>query len=335
MVDPSFSGGAAHTTNVVVKSEGVGDDDVRQANVRYAPFARNDKYGVAGCEGPPITARESLRVATRSTVLVIIILCFGLELYLSVIILGSSRANAALSNRTQAYACVILRVMGFELIRQEHHGAVGTTPVVVCNHVSWIDALVLTSSFFPSFVAKDSVRDLPIWGRLALVMRCLFVSSGKKGGGSSAALIGRIRDVGSANNRQQEGKNLLTGSIVVFPEGTTTNGSFLLPFRTGAFAAGLPVQPILLKYDFVAFNPSWETISPKKHIVRLLAQPSHRCHVISLPQIAPTGESKEDVRDFANRARDAIAEAGGLQKSDLGYQDKMKYHHLLRRHGYS
>lgn len=39
--------------------------------------------------------------------------------------------------------------------------------------------------------------------------------------------------------------------ILLFPEGTTTNGDYLLPFRTGAFIAGVPVQPTILKYGLV------------------------------------------------------------------------------------
>jgi hypothetical protein len=33
------------------------------------------------------------------------------------------------------------------------------------------------------------------------------------------------------------------------PQGTTTNGRFLLPFKTGAFLAGVPLQPVIIKYD--------------------------------------------------------------------------------------
>lgn len=36
--------------------------------------------------------------------------------------------------------------------------------------------------------------------------------------------------------------------ILLFPEGTTTNGDFLLPFKTGAFLAGLPLRPVVIKY---------------------------------------------------------------------------------------
>ena len=45
------------------------------------------------------------------------------------------------------------------------------------------------------------------------------------------------------------------------PEGTTTNGNYILPFKTGAFLAGTPVQPVILKYPYTRFSPAWDTIS--------------------------------------------------------------------------
>lgn len=39
--------------------------------------------------------------------------------------------------------------------------------------------------------------------------------------------------------------------LLLFPEGTTTNGRFLLPFKTGAFLAGLPLQPVVIRYGEV------------------------------------------------------------------------------------
>jgi lysophosphatidylcholine acyltransferase / lyso-PAF acetyltransferase len=43
--------------------------------------------------------------------------------------------------------------------------------------------------------------------------------------------------------------------ILLFPEGTTTNGRYLLRFRTGGFIAGVPVQPIILRYGKVRDRP--------------------------------------------------------------------------------
>ena len=39
-------------------------------------------------------------------------------------------------------------------------------------------------------------------------------------------------------------------------QGTTTNGDYLLPFKTGAFLAGEPVQPVILKYGQVLLHPT-------------------------------------------------------------------------------
>ena len=40
-----------------------------------------------------------------------------------------------------------------------------------------------------------------------------------------------------------------------FLQGTTTNGEYLLPFKSGAFLAGAPVQPVLIRYGKVMFKP--------------------------------------------------------------------------------
>ena len=44
-------------------------------------------------------------------------------------------------------------------------------------------------------------------------------------------------------------------------EGTTTNGDYLLTFKTGAFLAGTPVLPVILKYPYERFSAAWDTIS--------------------------------------------------------------------------
>lgn len=44
-------------------------------------------------------------------------------------------------------------------------------------------------------------------------------------------------------------------------EGTTTNGDYLLPFKTGAFLAKAPVLPVILRYPYQRFSPAWDSIS--------------------------------------------------------------------------
>jgi len=316
-------------------------DDFDALHELHKPFTRDDKYGVAGWHGPPFTAIQVIRIAVKLIMITALVLSYAFVLMASIfLLLGNGSANRVMSRCTPTYTRILLWFIGFQPVRivrqdgrmQEEEPA---APVLVVNHVSWLDVPILTASFFPSFVAKESVRELPIWGRLAVVMRCLFVPRGRTG--ASSALIARIR-AQHTNHRQ----------ILVFPEGTTTNGSHLLPFRTGAFAAGLPVQPILLQYETSDFNPSWESIGFKTHLFCLLAQPFHRCTVTLLPPIQPPkllvdaiqngtsecDEAKASVQAFAKEAHDAIARAGQLESSKLTYKEKVVYHTSLRQRGY-
>ena len=106
-------------------------------------------------------------------------------------------------------------------------------------------------------------------------------------------------------------------------QGTTTNGTHLLPFKTGAFLAGAPVQPIILKYgkvtDFLwlleptamkhcpgnscpealeltldghvwqgSVSPAWESISAARHLFLLLANVCHSVTVFEVHTFALT-----------------------------------------------
>lgn len=53
----------------------------------------------------------------------------------------------------------------------------------------------------------------------------------------------------------------LSTNMKYLAEGTTTNGEYLLPFKTGAFVSKAPVLPIILRYPFDRFSPAWESIS--------------------------------------------------------------------------
>lgn len=49
--------------------------------------------------------------------------------------------------------------------------------------------------------------------------------------------------------------------LIFTAEGTTTNGDYLLPFKTGAFLAKAPVLPVILRYPYQRFSPAWDSIS--------------------------------------------------------------------------
>jgi len=215
---------------------------------RYKPFARNDKYGIAGMYYEK-HASIYYMLSTSCCVFLKIIL-ISLVLFLYAVIISFSvvltfltlRSHTLLYRSTTLGSRFLLYIMGFEISVQlernnqslshyTYQNQDDTQCVLVSNHVSYFDMLILLAYFFPRFVAKESVREIPLFGRVAIILRVLFVphpSSSRSSGGSST-LISQIRIL--AEKRQKHKEYLQP--IAIFPEGTTTNGSYILPFKTG------------------------------------------------------------------------------------------------------
>jgi 1-acyl-sn-glycerol-3-phosphate acyltransferase len=94
--------------------------------------------------------------------------------------------------------------------------------LLVANHVSWLDVIVLSALCPADFVAKAEIRRWPLLGRLLKRHDCLFVN--RRVGRHLLQLNAQI------------GERLARGRVVAFfPEGTTTDGAGLLPFRPALF----------------------------------------------------------------------------------------------------
>ena len=122
------------------------------------------------------------------------------------------------------------------------------------------------SSPFPSFVARASTEDLPLIGVIAREIGCLFVDRSKQAAGVSG-IAASVRDRVSAAaeaGRRRRGRGRRGNSssssypsvlwpppLLLFPEGTTTNGRYLLRFKTGAFLAGESFFPRILRGESV------------------------------------------------------------------------------------
>lgn len=94
--------------------------------------------------------------------------------------------------------------------------------------------------------------------------------------------------------------------LLLFPEATTTNGQFLLPFKSGAFLAGAPLQPVILQYGSRRFSPSWESIVATRHIFLMLCNVFHTVTCYKLPVYYPSEAEKKDPILYANNVRKAM-----------------------------
>jgi 1-acyl-sn-glycerol-3-phosphate acyltransferase len=109
--------------------------------------------------------------------------------------------------------------------------------LLVANHLSWIDIVALVAQGDCTFVAKDDVRDWPLVGALGEALGVIWIDRRRK--------RDLLRAIGVLSDSLQRGTR-----VVLFPEGTTTTGRHVLPFRSSlveaAVRTGVPVVPIAL-----------------------------------------------------------------------------------------
>lgn len=120
----------------------------------------------------------------------------------------------------------------------------------VANHVSWLDILALAGASGTAFVAKAELAEAPVVGWLASLNRTVFVKREHRMG--VAEQINTLKEALVDN-----------WSVTVFPEGTTTDGQSLLPFKTSMLSVlepppqGVLVQPVIIDYGPVAEWIGW------------------------------------------------------------------------------
>ncbi|KAF9668653.1 hypothetical protein SADUNF_Sadunf14G0026000 [Salix dunnii] len=194
---------------------------------------------------------------------------------------------------------------------------------IISNHISYLDILYHMSASFPSFVAKRSVAKLPLVGLISKCLGCVYVQRESKSSdfkGVSGIVTERVKEAH---------ENSSAPMMMLFPEGTTTNGDFLLPFKTGAFLATAPVRPVILRYPYQRFSLAWDSISGALHVFYLFCQFINHMEAIWLPVYYPSQEEKDDPKLYASNVRRLMAREGNLTMSDIGLAEKRIYHAAL------
>ena len=122
----------------------------------------------------------------------------------------------------------------------------GLPVLILSNHISWLDIVVLSSVMPVSFIAKSEVRDWPVFGFLSKLQRTVFVD--------------RQRRHKTGQSTQEIASRMQAGDkMVLFAEGTTSDGLRILPFRSPLVGAAREVlkssgtecvliQPVAIRY---------------------------------------------------------------------------------------
>lgn len=94
--------------------------------------------------------------------------------------------------------------------------------VFISNHLSYLDVSAIGSVLSACFVAKDEIRGWPVMGALASLQHSVFISRKSRDAHAAAAALSTALEAGHR--------------LVLFPEGTTSDGSAVLPFKSSIFA---------------------------------------------------------------------------------------------------
>lgn len=147
------------------------------------------------------------------------------------------------------YWIVFRRLLGLQLRVVGERVRCDRPVVFISNHSSWIDVPVLGGVLDGCFVAKGEIARWPLISTVAKLGRTVFVTRQR-------GTIGRERDL--MRQRLASGDNL-----ILFPEGTSSDGSRVLPFRTSFFAVTTVgddvaplIQPVSIVYDRLGGLPT-------------------------------------------------------------------------------
>jgi 1-acyl-sn-glycerol-3-phosphate acyltransferase len=253
-----------------------------RARLAEAEAAAQEAFASARRLGPFGVIRGVLRFSGM--------LCWTLlAIPVQAVLLRTSPTTARRFGRT--YHGLLCRILGLAV---RHEGAAVAHPrgrpvVFVSNHSSWLDVLVLGATLEAGFVAKAEVGTWPLVRTVARLGRTVFVSRRRAGAGREANEIAERLAAGD--------------SLILFPEGTTSDGTRVLPFRSallGALEGGgqsAVVQPVSVVYDRLNGLPVARKNRPTfawygdmeigSHAWRLATEPHARATVMLHPPIDP------------------------------------------------
>lgn len=218
-----------------------------------------------------------LRFVLRSVLLVAIVVGF----------LAAREHGAALASRLSRRALRVLSIRLDQPVRLGWHDG-----LIIANHLSWLDALVLIALQPAAFVTSVEVENSPGLGTFCKKGGCLFVE--------------RRRVGGLAAEGQRIAATLASTPVVIFPEATSSDGSQVLPFRPAAFAwaaqAGATIRPVCLRYlrigdraidrrngDRVHWHGDMDFLP---HLIGVLTLPGVKVAVRALPVLPLTADRK-------------------------------------------
>eukprot|EP00744_Colponema_vietnamica_P012859 GILI01018036.1.p1 GENE.GILI01018036.1~~GILI01018036.1.p1 ORF type:complete len:688 (-),score=151.56 GILI01018036.1:147-2210(-) len=173
------------------------------------------------------------------------------------------------------------------------------TCLIVANHVAHVDVFPFVFRYGISCAMKKELLDVPFFGPILQSLECLAIER--------FTPEGRKR---SAKALELRASSKCFPPMIIFPEGTTTNGELLVNFRPGAFSSGRPVHVFALdfrrnKHVNVTYTAQgWNGLS---QALRMCCQFCTYMDIDDLGVYNPSSEEQSDATLYANNVRSMIA----------------------------
>ncbi|MFZ4537335.1 lysophospholipid acyltransferase family protein [Propionivibrio sp.] len=196
----------------------------------------------------------------------------------------------------QRWSHQILKILSVRLEAQPADAPPGC--LIVSNHISWLDIFAINALRPSAFISKAEIRQWPFFGWLGEQNDTVFLRRGSRG---HARIV----------NAEIDSLLVAGMDVVIFPEGTTTDGTHLLGFHAAllqpAIETGRPILPLALSYHDAQGNislaPSFagET-SMKQCFSAILACRSLTARLLTAPAIDTTGQTRRELSQAAHAA---------------------------------
>jgi 1-acyl-sn-glycerol-3-phosphate acyltransferase len=235
---------------------------------------------------------KKLRAPLRATGFVGITAASFAALTINEHLVASSRVDQLTDAYVQRWARTLLAIFSIQVnLHSAGPSRTDSARLVVSNHRSPADILVLVSLFGGSFLSRGDLADWPFIGRAATKARTIFVDRDNSASG--------VQAIRAMRQRLKE-----KATVIVFPEGTTFEGDEVHEFKPGAFLASqrtpCEIVPVGLAYDP---GTEWKHESFMAYLRRLGATKSIRVDVC----IGAPSKPDSRVQESANRYRREVA----------------------------
>lgn len=209
---------------------------------------------------------DTARATWRAFATIFFSACALIEIAVTTLFVGRARRRGVRAEWLHRWCSFACRVLG---IRLTVRGSMPRSGLLVCNHLSYLDIIALSSIRPCVFVAKRDVAAWPLFGWLARSAGTIFVDRRRRfAAGAVVDLMGNAIAAGSL--------------VVLFPEGTSSDGSSVLPFKPALLEAAVqlncPITAGAIDYSLQQGSVAdevcyWRDMTLVPHLLNLFTKP--------------------------------------------------------------